>query len=74
MNLHITLPIEISLLVDEISNHKDALEFILAVDLARADAGFTEDLIKRLTASLRNDLTPAEFQDMLAELAKEKAP
>lgn len=74
MNLHITLPIETSLLVAEISNQKDAIEFILAVDLARADAGFTEDLIKRLTASLRNDLTPAEFQDMLAELAKEKAP
>lgn len=73
MNLHITLPIETSLLVAEISNHKDAIEFILAVDLARADAGFTEDLIKRLTASLRNDLTPAEFQDMLNELAKEKA-
>ena len=50
-----------------------ALDFVLAIDLAIADAGFTESLIKRLTASLRGDLDAKDFDKLITELAKPNA-
>ena len=70
--LTVTVGLDEKTIMDSIvhSDHKTALSFILAIDLAIADAGFTEALIKRLTNSLRGDLDAKDFADLIAELAK----
>ncbi|MBS0160746.1 MAG: hypothetical protein JSS26_19370 [Nitrospira sp.] len=55
------------------AKQRDALDFMLAIDLAIADAGFTEALIRRLAASLRGDLDDKDFDALIADLAKPNA-
>lgn len=49
-------------------DHDTAEEFILAMDIAIADAGFTESLIKRLAKSLQGDLSREDYLTMIDEL------
>lgn len=53
------------------SDRDDALEAILAIDLAIADIDFTESLIRRLAKSVRNDMSKEDFVDLFISIAKE---
>lgn len=53
-------------------DHDTTLAFLLKVDLTVSDAGFTEKLIRSLTASLRGDLSDEDFQSMIRELGATK--
>ena len=50
------------------SDHDTIAEFVLALDLAVADAGFTEALVKKLMASLRGDTGDKEWEELIGEL------
>lgn len=53
------------------SDRDDALEAVLAIDLAIADIDFTEALIRRLAKSIRGDMSKEEFVDLFLSIAKE---
>lgn len=62
-----TLRINTNLSVDELKheNTPDEIKgFILELDLAIADAGFTQDLILHLAESLKGDMTTAEMKGL----------
>jgi hypothetical protein len=37
-------------------SHEEAIDLICKIDLAHADTGFTEDLIKRLVSSMKAEI------------------
>lgn len=49
-------------------DHDTALDFIAEVDLAIAETGFTESLIKRLAKSLQGDLSRDDYLALIEEL------
>ena len=53
--------------------HDDLIELICAIDLRIAETDFTEELIKRLTTSIRGDYEEGQYAELLAELAWDKA-
>ena len=55
-------------------SNEDAKAVILAIDLQMAHAGFTEEVIKALCASLQADYAGTDdYAQLLAELASEAA-
>lgn len=42
--------------------HEEVMEFIIQLDLARADTGFTEELIIKLAKSMKDDLSEEEWK------------
>lgn len=52
--------------------HEELMEFILASDLAVADAGFTEALVMRLCLSLRGDLETHDWEALVTEISAMK--
>ena len=50
-------------------NQDDVRELIIGLDLAVADAGFTESVIKELARSLTGDMSAADYAGLLEELA-----
>lgn len=47
----------------------DALQLIKDVDLGIADAEFTENLIKMLCNSLKNEYTVSEYKQLIEEIS-----
>ena len=70
MKFSVTTTIDVEDIQDSIADwdNDTTLEFILAMDLAVADAGFSELLIKRLTKSLQGDLSREDYLTMIEEL------
>lgn len=60
VKLRVVAEIEPMNILQEMS-YEEAMEFICAIDLAFADAGFTEQLIIRLMESMRNDLSESDW-------------
>lgn len=52
--------------------HEELMAFILAADLAVADAGFTEALVMRLCTSLRGDMDHPDWTALVAEISELK--
>ena len=50
--------------------HQQTMEFLLAVDKACGDAGFTENLIIALATSLAGDLEPHDRKDVAQAISK----
>jgi hypothetical protein len=71
--MYISVEVDPEQLALELSakGHADAMKLILDIDLAVADAGFTEDLIKALWKSLCVDLDSKEQAEFLKALKKE---
>jgi len=68
-----TLRITTALDADELKREnttKEIKEFILELDLAVADAGFTQDLIIHLAESLKGDATTANMASIGNHIAK----
>jgi hypothetical protein len=73
MSFEISLPVKIDAnqIAGSVCTRRDrdeVLDFILAIDLAIADVGFTEQLIKRLCASIKGDLGEEEYNALIDEL------
>lgn len=47
---------------------EDLADVVLRIDLAIADAGFTEELVRTLLKSLAGDLSGLEWLDLIDEL------
>ena len=43
-------------------SYDEAIEFICGIDLAFADVGFTENIVKRLINSMKDDLSEDEWK------------
>lgn len=50
------------------TTQEQVMETILAIDLSLQDAGFTEELIKRLAQSLRGDMAASDWLVLCTEL------
>ena len=73
--VYVSVPINAHELADAFVSAADrdqATAFILAIDLAIADAGFTEELLLKLASSLSGDLEPNEWADLCRKIAEFK--
>lgn len=61
IELYAPVEIHVEELIDSM-DREQLFEFVLAIDLAQADAEFTENLIIRLCKSLKSDLSEDEWK------------
>ena len=61
IKLRVVAEIEPMDILQELS-YEEAEDFICAVDLAFADVGFTENVIKKLIKSMKDDLSEEEWK------------
>jgi hypothetical protein len=66
--LSVCSQIEFGDILQGIDSEKDALDLVMALDLAQEDVGFTIKLINMLFKSLRVDLDKQEAKDVIKEL------
>lgn len=74
INVHVSLTAQDLREAALSGNQDDVRELIIGLDLAVADAGFTEDVIKELARSLAGDMSAAEYAELLEELAVYATP
>ncbi len=55
-----------------LTSQKELIEFIGEIDKQQQEVGFTEDLIKALVTSLRDDYTAGEMNELLEGLKFEE--
>jgi hypothetical protein len=65
VKLRVEVDISPESIVDDFTRD-EAMDFICAVDLIQADAGFTEELIIKLIKSMKSDLFPDEWESFKA--------
>lgn len=74
MNVNLTISMTPEQLVesflDQRQSQKVMLDFLCAVDLGMADAGFTEELVRRLAVSLRKDYEDHEWEAFITTLVE----
>jgi hypothetical protein len=69
IKLRVVAEVEPMDILQELS-YEEAEDFICAIDLAFADVGFTENVIKKLINSMKDDLSEDEWKPYAELLSK----
>lgn len=67
--MYLSVNVDINDILASITQHKDAFELILAIDLRIADVGFTENIVRSLLKSLRGDLNGRQWEVLMEEFS-----